>query len=216
MSTVDLPPPNTEQETSFFQENMHDHQQEDNNLDMVRNILFGEQAKASEKKYASLERFIRSSVNHLSEETRKQFDVFSQEIQVIKDLLAEETRARRSDTNSAQSQFESIDKRIESLNQQTHTAQENIHGRIHTEVEHLSEKIDNWQEEISLQLEIATEQLQNAKTDRKTLAEMLSTMAKQLHDDDANTKILTVITDTPSEQVIENANPIPVEPESGI
>jgi septation ring formation regulator EzrA len=214
MTTVDLPSPNTEQETSFIQGNMHESQQNDKNLDMVRNILFGEQAKASEKKYASLERFIRSSVNHLSEETRKQFDVFSKEIQVIKDLLAEETRARRSDTNAAQLQFESIDKRIESLNKQTLTAQENIHGRIHTEVEHLSEKIDNWQEDISLQLEIATEQLHNAKTDRKTLAALLSSMAKQLHDDDS-AKTSAPVSDTPSKPVIKTADSTTAEPESG-
>lgn len=220
MSTVDLPPPSPEQETAFIQENMHDYPQDDKNLDMVRNILFGEQARASEKKYASLERFIRSSVNHLSEETRKQFDVVSQEIQVVKDLLAEETRARRSDTNSAQLQFESIDKRIEAMNQQTLSAQENIHGRINTEVEHLSEKMENWQEEILLQLELTAEQLQNAKADRKTLADMLSNMAKQLQDDGANagtnshadTQQTNVVMDAPVEQGIENTESMPVEP----
>jgi len=46
----------------------------DKNLDMIRSILCGEPIREVDRKHASLERFVRVSINTLGEDTQRKFD----------------------------------------------------------------------------------------------------------------------------------------------
>jgi gamma-glutamylcysteine synthetase len=149
-----------------------DDAQTDKNLDMVRNILFGEQVRENERRQATLERFVRVWVNSLREDARKNFDALMHEINLLKDLLAEETKARRADGNLARERFDQVGKSIGALDQ-----------RITQETTRIGQEITQQRDDLLAQLRQATEQLQQDKTDRKTLAVLLQNVAKQLDDD---------------------------------
>ena len=70
------------------------------NLDMVRNILFGEQARETEKRQIMLERFVKVWTSSIREEMRKNLDALQSEVRLLKDLLAEENKARLGDIAS--------------------------------------------------------------------------------------------------------------------
>lgn len=162
MDTIELEPPHT---------STHDEAQIDKNLDMVRNILFGEQVRENERRQATLERFVRVWVNSLREDARKNFDALMHEINLLKDLLAEETKARRADGNLARERFDQVGKSIGALDQ-----------RITQETTRIGQEMAQQRDDLLAQLRQATEQLQQDKTDRKTLAALLQNVAKQLDD----------------------------------
>jgi glucose-6-phosphate-specific signal transduction histidine kinase len=166
METIELDPPHA------HAHNVADDAQTDKNLDMVRNILFGEQVRENERRQATLERFVRVWVNSLREDARKNFDALMHEINLLKDLLAEETKARRADGNLARERFDQVGKSIGALEQ-----------RITQETTRIGQEMAHQRDDILNQLRQATEQLQQDKTDRKTLATLLQNVAKQLDDD---------------------------------
>lgn len=53
------------------------------NLDLVRKILFGEQARATERKQASLERYIRESVDTLNRETQQELASLQKDLRML-------------------------------------------------------------------------------------------------------------------------------------
>jgi glucose-6-phosphate-specific signal transduction histidine kinase len=166
METIELDPPHAHAHS------VTDDAQTDKNLDMVRNILFGEQVRENERRQATLERFVRVWVNSLREDARKNFDALMHEINLLKDLLAEETKARRADGNLARERFDQVGKSIGALDQ-----------RITQETTRIGQEITQQRDDLLAQLRQATEQLQQDKTDRKTLAVLLQNVAKQLDDD---------------------------------
>ena len=140
------------------------------NLEMVRNILFGEQVRESERKHASLERFIRVSVSALNEETHKKLDELRHELNLLRDMLREETRNRKDYVTGARTRFEAIEQRGEELNQ-----------RVSHEVSEIGQRMDSLRKEMLEQLQQAAEQLRHDKADRKAVAALLNGMAQQLY-----------------------------------
>ncbi len=156
---------------------------QDRNLDMVRNILFGEQTRENEKRLATLERFVKVWTNSVRDEMRKNFDTLSHEIQLVQDLLAEETKARLGDTATARKHFEQASKGIETLHKQLQHQQDTTQQRIDQEVSQLSQRIDQQRDELLSQLKQASEQLRNDKADRKFIAALLEQVSQQLAGD---------------------------------
>jgi gas vesicle protein len=173
MDTIELEPPHTPS---------HDDTQTDKNLDMVRNILFGEQVRENERRQATLERFVRVWVNSLREDARKNFDALMHEINLLKDLLAEETKARRADGNLARERFDQVGKSIDELGRQTRSAQDTLDQRITHESTRIGQEMAQQHDDLLAQLRQAVDQLQQDKTDRKTLASLLQNIARQLDD----------------------------------
>jgi polyhydroxyalkanoate synthesis regulator protein len=126
---------------------------QDKNLDMVRNILFGEHIRENDKRLAMLERFVKVWTSSVRDEMRKNFDSLSHEIHLVSDLLAEESKARLGDTAIARKHFEQDSKGIDNLHKQLQAVQENV------------------------------EQLRHDKADRKVLATLLDNVTRQLTGD---------------------------------
>ncbi|MEN9502449.1 MAG: hypothetical protein RI964_1734 [Pseudomonadota bacterium] len=153
---------------------------QDRNLDMVRNILFGEQTRENEKRLATLERFVKVWTSSVRDEMRKNFDTLSHEIQLVQDLLAEETKARLGDTTSSRKHFEQASKGIETLHKQVLSNHEFVQQRVDNEVSQLTQRIDQQREELQNQLKQAADQLRHDKADRKLIANLLDHVSQQL------------------------------------
>lgn len=153
---------------------------QDKNLDMVRNILFGEQSRENDRRLASLERFMKVWTNSIRDEMRRSFENLHHEINIVNDLLTEESKARLTDTANARKNFEQNSKSIENLYKQLQASQENVHQRIDLETNRLNDAISHQREDIVTQLKLASDQLRQDKIDRKMLAHLLEGVTRHL------------------------------------
>ncbi|TXH76629.1 MAG: hypothetical protein E6Q85_03765 [Thiothrix sp.] len=154
----------------------------DKNLDMIRNILFGEQIRELDRKHASLERFVRVSINTLAEHTQRKFDDLHHDLSLTKDLLTEETKTRRDDIQAARQRLEQNERLLDELAKRSGIAQTELHERMSSEVNKLEQQMEAWRKDLVLQLQETAEQLRHEKADRKAVAGILNGMAKQLFD----------------------------------
>jgi len=155
---------------------------QDQNLDMVRNILFGEQVRENEKRQAALERFVRVSVNAWSEDTQRKFDTLAREIQVLKDLLQDETKARRDDTLGAKNRLDELGRNLLEMDKRHQAHQGESQEQWQKQLLKLETNVEQARNEMQTQFNQVIAQLRQDKPDRKALALLLQGMAKQLHD----------------------------------
>lgn len=154
----------------------------DKNLDMIRSILFGEQIRELDRKHASLERFVRVSINTLAEDTQRKLDDLQHSLSLSSDLLREETKARRDETYAARQRLEQSERLLDELGKRTAATQTELQERISHEVSQLDQQMEAWRKDLMLQLQETAEQLRHEKADRKAVAGILNGMAKQLFD----------------------------------
>lgn len=159
----------------------------EDNLDLVRNILFGEQVKQTEERRMELERLLEITVNGLREETEKKFQSISQELSALVGLLTDETKARQAEFNHTRNTFTHLNHQLTQLDIKTQKAQSHLQENLINESSKTNQNIKRINDELSLKLEHAVEQLRHEKADRKAVAGLLSGVAKQLLDSDDNT-----------------------------
>ncbi|MGB3915986.1 MAG: hypothetical protein WBL07_00980 [Thiothrix litoralis] len=157
----------------------------DKNLDMVRNILFGEQARENEKRLANLERFVKVWTNSVRDEMRKNMDSLNHEIHMLQDLLDQEAKARMGDSAASRKHFEQNSKGIENLQRQWQTSATDLNRRIEEETKLLSQIMEEQRLDLLNQIKQTSEQLRQDKVDRKMLAALLDNVSHQLAGDKA-------------------------------
>ena len=150
------------------------------NLDMVRNILFGEQARETEKRQIMLERFVKVWTSSIREEMRKNLDALQSEVRLLKDLLAEENKARLGDIAQTRERFIQIGRTLEEMSRRQNLGQEELHQRLTQEVAQLKQDLLQQRQDLLTQTKVAIEQLKHYKADRQAIASLLGDMAKQL------------------------------------
>ena len=150
------------------------------NLDMVRNILFGEQARETEKRQIMLERFVKVWTSSIREEMRKNLDAVQSEVRLLKDLLAEENKARLGDVAQTRERFIQIGRTLEEMSRRQNLGQEELHQRLSQEVSQLKQALLQQRQDLLTQVKVAIEQLKHDKADRQAIASLLGDMAKQL------------------------------------
>ncbi len=155
----------------------------DKNLDMVRNILFGEQTRENDRRLATLERFVRVWTTSVRDEMRRNFENLHHEINLVNDLLTEESKARLSDTAIARKNHDQATKSIENIYKQIQATQSGFNQRLDEEVAHLTNNMAQQREELLTQLKQSSEQLRQDKVDRKMLATLLENVTRQLTGD---------------------------------
>ena len=180
-SQADIPPlANT---NSFAQATVSpefDESLTEKNLDMVRNILFGEQARETEKRQIMLERFVKVWTSSIREEMRKNLDALQSEVRLLKDLLAEENKARLGDIAQTRERFIQIGRTLEEMSRRQNLGQEELHQRLTQEVAQLKQDLLQQRQDLLTQTKVAIEQLKHDKADRQAIASLLGDMAKQL------------------------------------
>lgn len=154
-------------------------------LDLVRKILFGEQVKQTEKRQASLERYIQASVASLNEETCKKIDTLKSEINALTDLFDEETQARKTNLASTQENIGRVENSIDKLGHQVLKNHSELNERLVTEKNRLDAQMSDWRQDILQQLQDATHVLGHEKADRQSIAVLLTEMAEQLVADES-------------------------------
>ncbi|HPY40322.1 MAG TPA: hypothetical protein PLM98_07380, partial [Thiolinea sp.] len=124
----------------------------DKNLDMIRNILFGEQIRDLDRKHASLERFVRVSINTLAEDLQRKVDAVQHDISLVNDLLTEEAKARREDNQAARNRLEQDARMLEDLSKRSANLNTELNERVSTEITKLEQQMQVWRKDLIAQL----------------------------------------------------------------
>ncbi len=159
-----------------------------NSLDKVRDILFGNQMREVEKRFARLEeRLINESVS-LREETKKRLDTIEnylkQEVESLSERLKSEQGSRNEAlqalTEDSKKITTALEKKLTQFDEQTSNSQREMREQILDQSKKLQDDIRQKYEEMLTLLQRESEELRNAKTDRSTLASLFSELAIRL------------------------------------
>jgi L-2-hydroxyglutarate oxidase LhgO len=160
-----------------------------NNLDKVRDILFGNQMRDVENKFTRLEERLLKECINLREDTKKRLDsiedYIKQEVQSLSQRIANEQGSRDEGIQVLVEEHKrtttALERKLAQLDENITTNQRDLRDQILNQSKNLQNDILQKYEEILAALQRESEDLRQAKTDRSTLANLLSEMAIRLN-----------------------------------
>jgi DNA repair exonuclease SbcCD ATPase subunit len=169
----------------------HTNINEINNLDKVRDILFGSQTREVEKRFTRLEERLSKEFSNIRDETKKRLD--SLEIYIKKEIesLAERLKNEQIERNNLVKELAeesknvatSLEKKLAQFDEQSTHSQRELREQILNQSQSLHDDIRQKYEEIITLLERETQELQRDKTDRSHLASLFTELAIRLNAD---------------------------------
>jgi DNA repair exonuclease SbcCD ATPase subunit len=161
---------------------------EGQNVDKIRDILFGSQMRDYEKRFVRLEERLAKASDALRDDLKKRFDSLEsfvqQEIEALGQRLKTE-KTERADalkelTRESRDNAKNLEKKLSQLEEQLSSAQGDLRSRILDQSKSLANEIRKAQTEMEAALEREVETLRHEKTDRETLGDMFSELGLRL------------------------------------
>jgi hypothetical protein len=161
------------------------------NLEKIRDLLFGDQVRDSERRMSRLEERLVKEYTELKEDTRRRLDALELFMKKEMELLGEQLKAAqmaREESLGALSQalrdaVKTFDKKANQLDEQTGKAQRELRQQIMEQSKTLRDEFLEKSHELSESLSRAVQELRLEKTDRSTLATLLMEVAVRLNAD---------------------------------
>lgn len=165
---------------------------EEENVDKIRDILFGNQMRDFDRKFAQLEERVGHDIASMRKENANQIETLrafvESEIEILSSRLLSEETAR----NEAQDELEeklkktvkqfdqkltelgkSLDQLTRDTNQKIFKQSQEFSGELSSQLEQTRKRMDGYRQDLNL-----------AKMDKSVLAEMLNSMAMQINQED--------------------------------
>ncbi|MBF2066377.1 MAG: hypothetical protein IGS39_18450 [Calothrix sp. C42_A2020_038] len=160
-----------------------------NSLDKVRDILFGNQMREVEKKITRLEERVLRECTTLREDTKKRLDnienYIKQEIESLSNRVVNEQNRREEGLQALVEDNKKItatlEKQLTQLDESINKNQRDLRDQILNQSKNLQNEVLQKYEELLAALRRESEELRHAKTDRSTLASLLSELAIRLN-----------------------------------
>lgn len=164
---------------------------ESNSLDKVRDILFGNQIREVDKRFARLEERLIAELVNVRDETRKRLDALEnyirQEVDSLTERLKKEQVEREAVVRSLSEENKNINSSLENkiaqFDEQTTSRQRELREHILNQSKSLQDDLQQKYEEILALLKRETQELQKDKTDRSKLAALFTELAIRLNAD---------------------------------
>lgn len=164
---------------------------EGQNVDKIRDILFGNQMRDYEKRFARLEERVTKASEALRDDMKKRLDALEsyvgQELEALgQRLKAEKTErgdALKELTRETRDTSKAAEKRMSQMEDHLATAQGDLRARILEQSKTLGTSIQKAQSDMESALEREAETLRNDKTDRAMLADLFSELSLRLKDE---------------------------------
>ena len=161
----------------------------DNNVEKIRDILFGGNMREYDKRFARLEDRLNGDIERLSQDVFKRFDALDsfikKEFEDLNDRLHLEKTERKQDREDSKSELNNLEKqtgnRFADIEQQTSAEARTIRTTLHEQGNELLELIRNTRDELAASLQQESRDLQDSKVARTDLAELLSEVALRLN-----------------------------------
>lgn len=160
------------------------------NLEKIRDILFGQQARDHERRFTLLEQSLAKEASALRTELNKRFDALEaymqQEVAVLSGRLQHEQQARGEALQQLVADLTGlgtvVEKRSTELAQQTLQTEHTLRQEALAHMNELKEDLRATQTQLTDSLDRSVRDLRHTKTDRTALAELLAELSKKLHD----------------------------------
>ena len=161
------------------------------NLDKVRDILFGGQMRDYEKRFNRLEDRLIKECSSIRDDIKKRLDSLEmyvkQEVESLNEGLTTE-QAQRDDATKEVSQelrdsTKSLEKKIGQLDEQSNQRQRELRQQILEQSKSLDDDMRQKYESILGVIDREVQELRTDKTDRSTLAALLTQIAMQLNNE---------------------------------
>ena len=164
------------------------------NLDKIRDILFGAQAREHDRRFAQLEQHLLREATDLRNDLKRRFDsleiYIKKEVDALADRLAKEQEVRgASVTKLAQDLTElatALYDKARELESQSTQSQHHVLQQLTERTAELANDVRARHAETTSALNQAVHDLRSEKTDRSVLAAILMEAGKRLDNDGAN------------------------------
>jgi DNA repair exonuclease SbcCD ATPase subunit len=161
------------------------------NLEKVRDLLFGGQMRDYDRRFASLEERLVRETGDLREDVKKRLAAIEQLLTREIDALSERLKSEQEDRSSAVTDLSrqlddtarTFEKKTSQLDDQMSRGLREVRQQLHDQHQQLSDDLKRQADQILERLARASHQLQSDKTDRASLAALLTEMAMRLTDD---------------------------------
>ena len=162
-----------------------------NNLDKVRDILFGSQARDYEKRFARLEDRLTKESTDLKNEVKKRFDMLESYIKRELETLGERLRSEQNERHDANNQLSgdlkqmsiNFERRASQLDELLMRIQRELREQMLEQSKDLSDDIRQKHESLLQTLERESQDIRFEKTDRSALASMFTEIAMRLNNE---------------------------------
>jgi DNA-binding ferritin-like protein len=154
------------------------------NLDKIRDILFGAQARDYERKFSTLEEQLLKESADVRNDLKRRFD--SLELYIKKEVEAITERVKTEQTgrvDALKDLAKGIEKKTSQLEEQASKAQRDILQQILDQSKNLSEEIQEHHKALSAAQDQAVQQLRTEKTDRAALAALFMEASMRLNNE---------------------------------
>jgi hypothetical protein len=160
-------------------------------IDKVRDILFGNQVREFERRFARLEERIIKETIDLKEDVRNRVEALEQYTKKEMESLADHLKADHDDRVESDAAISrelketaaSLGRRITALDEQLGKSQRELRQQILEQNQRLSDDIRKKMDEVLAALAHEAQTLRSDKADRATLAALLTEMAMRLTND---------------------------------
>lgn len=161
------------------------------NVDKIREILFGGQMRDYESRFMRVEERLTKESHDLREDTKRRFEALEQfitnEFTALADRLQAEQKTRDEALQGAwrgiHDTGHTLSAKVAELHDQTERAQSHLRQQILAQSKELTDAMRKNQEEITSMLQREVADLNHGKTDRSSLATLLTEMAMRLNND---------------------------------
>lgn len=161
------------------------------NLDKVRDLIFGGQMRDYERRFLALEERIQKETTELREEVKKRLtaleSLISREIDARNDRLRAEQEDRSNAAKDLARQLDdtarAFERKTTQLDDQMARGLREVRQQLHDQHLQLSDDLKQQADQILEQLAREAQRLGADKTDRASLAALLTEMAMRLTDD---------------------------------
>ncbi|MDH3762781.1 MAG: hypothetical protein OEU50_17525 [Gammaproteobacteria bacterium] len=166
---------------------------ETDNVDKIRDILFGNQMREVEQRFASLEKSLASDLAAMRNENALQIEslkiFIESEIEILGSKLSgeEQTRIENVDEldDKVKQSVKQIDKKIADVVKSLDKNSRDINQKILKQSQDFNTELSNQITEARERMDSHREELSSAKVDKLLLSEMLNALALQVNPDDS-------------------------------
>ncbi len=161
------------------------------NLDRVREILFGSQIRNYEKRLNRLEERLVKECATLRDDTRKRLDSLETYIKREVDLLADRLKSERAERDKTVEELaqdfkdtiKSLEKKFAQLDEQVTQSERNLRQHTLEISKSWNDEIQQKSEEVLAVLEREAKEIRKDKANRSTLVTLLTEMAMRLNNE---------------------------------
>ena len=160
-----------------------------NNVDKIRDILFGNQIREFDDKFSQLEQRMSAEIAGLRQENALQIDSLKtfveSEIEILTSKLAGEEKSRINELDNLESELKKVgrqmDEKISDVGASLDAQSRDINQKLLKQSQDFNAEVTNQTDITRKRMDDYKRELTNSKVDRSVLAEMLNTLALQIN-----------------------------------